>query len=103
MIETLTKGETMSYMTQTATTLEIPSAKTKTTAYFSPMLGEIEIINGPKEGTFCIAQANRSHYEAGEAVRAIIILDPLAWLFQSESAHEFEREQIAFGMVRRKS
>lgn len=91
------------YLIQSATILKVPSAKTRSeTPYFSPMKADIEIISGPNgEGTICIAEANRMHYEAGRAVRAIIILDPLAWMFQGESEHAFSREQIAFGMVKR--
>lgn len=94
----------MSYLKQTAVTLEIQSAKTvKSTPYFSPMRAELHIISGEEEATHCIAESNREHYEAGEAVRSIIILDPLAWLFQDEVAHEFEKDQITFGMVQKKS
>lgn len=97
------KEMTMAYLIQEPRILRIPSAKTmKETAYFSPCLAELELMNGASAGTICIAEKNRGHYEAGEKVRAIIILDPLAWLWQDEKAHHFEREQVMFGEVRKK-
>lgn len=101
-----TKGETMSaFIIQEREILRAPEGRTiKATRYFSPATGSLDIISGPAESTICIAEDNRSHYEAGEKVRAIFILDPLAWLWEAgEERREWTREQIEFGEVRKKS
>ncbi|MGC4097003.1 MAG: hypothetical protein QM706_07790 [Nitrospira sp.] len=76
------RKEHLPYIIQEPSILRCPTARIATeTRYFSPPLETVEILDGAVEGTICIAESNRRGFQAGMSVRAIIILDPLAWKF----------------------
>src|SRR6478609_4912428 len=100
---TIRKEEPIPYIIPEPSILRCPTAKIATeTRYFSPRLETIELLDGAPAGTICIAECSRIGFEAGYPVRAIILLDPLAWHFNpGESQHEFARDQVACRMVKK--
>lgn len=96
-----TKEEKLPYIIQEPSILRCPIARiAQETPYFSPRLETIELLDGAPAGTICIAESSRIGFEAGYPVRAIILLDPLAWHFKpGETQHAFARDQVACGMV----
>jgi|SRR5690242_19047664 hypothetical protein len=95
--------EPIPYIIQEPSILRCPTATIATeTHYFSPRLETIELLDGAPAGTICIAECSRVGFEAGYPVRAIILLDPLAWHFKpGETQHAFDREHVAWGMVKK--
>lgn len=89
------------FLIQSRNTLACPNARTlKESRYFSPALAEVRFIGKAMSGTICIDEDRRADFEAGKQVRAIIILDPLAWLWEPEETERaWSREEIGFAVV----
>ena len=93
----------MPYLIQAPSILRFLTGKiTHETRYFSPSLETVELLDEAPAGTICVSEDDRTHFEEGLPVRAIILLDPLAWMFTKDEAHhEFSRDQIGVGMVQK--
>jgi hypothetical protein len=99
----ISKKAQIPYIIQEPSILRCPHARiAKETPYFSPRLETIELLDGVPAGTICIAECSRRGFEAGYPVRAIILLDPLAWHFKpGETQHAFDRDHVACGRVKK--
>ncbi|WHZ27054.1 MAG: hypothetical protein OJF51_001850 [Nitrospira sp.] len=100
----MTVNKTLSYIIQERCVLRCLTANFATAIpYFSPASETVELLHGAPEGVICIGEHTRSCFDAGIMVLAIIILDPLARRFQpGETQHEFRRDQISFGIVKKR-